>query len=426
MPSVLACSGLAASVAKVTSAQESSHAQCAETASSDAESSSSEPPDLVALVRNKCALFDDSAGADCDAEGTKRCGSDVDSIASTSPGSSLLCIDCELPDGLAVANNCYGRCLVATKPFKEGQCVYSQCTTRGSAVEYLIRVKQGASVMTYSMDTVNSVKDVNSDLRKLYTFDGFTNHGCEPNVLSIDGDDTPESLSYDMVAVRDIDIGEEILVDYATFEYECDGHQIDKCLCGSSKCRGNMRGFKHLTLDEKIEIMPHADFALVEKFVAETPNLSFVDYTHCLPGSIDVVQHGDEWEMVAAKPIRAGELLFRNTSTVVTDEDFKFVVRLRDQATLAVAGKHFLHREGYMEFLGFDSFMQHSCDPNVVQTYVSMTDYEIHARRGIKLGETITCDYTTLHNLFTGAKLVPVMSFTCRCGSACCLGEIHC
>jgi len=159
---------------------------------------------------------------------------------------------------LAVAKNCYGRCLVATKPFKKDQRIYSQCTMRGSTVEYLIRVKQGASVMTYLMDMINSVKDVNSDLRQLYTFDGFTNHSCEPNACSIDSDDAPDSLSYDMYAKRDIDIGEELSVDYATYEYECHAHPIEKCLCGSAKCRGSMRGFKHLTWDEKIEIMPHA------------------------------------------------------------------------------------------------------------------------------------------------------------------------
>mmetsp|Transcript_109031 Transcript_109031/g.351921 ORF Transcript_109031/g.351921 Transcript_109031/m.351921 type:complete len:131 (+) Transcript_109031:185-577(+) len=129
--------------------------------------------------------------------------------------------------------------------------------------------------------------------------------------------------------------------------------------------------------------------------------------------------------MVAAKPIRAGELLFRNTSTVVTDEEFKFVVRLRDQVRLAVVGEHVLHREGYMEFVVFDSFMQHSCDPNVLQHYLSKTDYEIRARRGIKLGETITWDCTATDNLFIGAKLIAVMSFTCRCGRDFCRGEIH-
>ena len=65
-----------------------------------------------------------------------------------------------------------------------------------------------------------------------YGFDSFCNHSCDPNCHHIPISDN----SYQMVATRDIQIGEELTCDYAIFDTECETHF--ECKCGTAICRG--------------------------------------------------------------------------------------------------------------------------------------------------------------------------------------------
>ena len=68
------------------------------------------------------------------------------------------------------------------------------------------------------------------------------NHGCDPNcgVLIRRG-----AKALEIHALRPIDEGEELTIDYATFEYELE-HFHRPCLCGASTCRGRITGYKDL------------------------------------------------------------------------------------------------------------------------------------------------------------------------------------
>jgi hypothetical protein len=93
--------------------------------------------------------------------------------------------------------------------------------------------------------------------------DDFVNHCCDPNAgMLIDGADVR------LIAIRDIAPGEQITFDYSTtmdeddFEFEC--------LCGSAKCRGPIRDFKHLpeTLRQyydDLKIVPRYNRRYVER-----------------------------------------------------------------------------------------------------------------------------------------------------------------
>jgi hypothetical protein len=60
------------------------------------------------------------------------------------------------------------------------------------------------------------------------------NHSCDPNV----GFSGPIHL----VALRDIEAGEQIFLDYATCVASDDGAFVMECTCGSPKCRGTITG----------------------------------------------------------------------------------------------------------------------------------------------------------------------------------------
>ncbi len=62
----------------------------------------------------------------------------------------------------------------------------------------------------------------------------FVNHSCEPN-LWMEG-------AYALVAMRDIEKGEELTADYVIWEGDEDYVSKWNCNCGSLKCRGRITG----------------------------------------------------------------------------------------------------------------------------------------------------------------------------------------
>jgi SET domain-containing protein len=59
----------------------------------------------------------------------------------------------------------------------------------------------------------------------------YTNHSCDPN-LAIQGQIV-------LVAMRDVGVGEELTIDWATTD---DGDYRLQCRCGSPRCRGTVTG----------------------------------------------------------------------------------------------------------------------------------------------------------------------------------------
>jgi hypothetical protein len=75
----------------------------------------------------------------------------------------------------------------------------------------------------------------------------FLNHSCEASAY----------VDWDAVclrAVKAIPAGAEITCNYLTTDYEL--HSPFHCRCGSPRCKGTIRGFKHLTPAEQLELEP--------------------------------------------------------------------------------------------------------------------------------------------------------------------------
>ena len=68
--------------------------------------------------------------------------------------------------------------------------------------------------------------------------DDFTNHACSPNAYVV-------FPTMEMRALRDIECGEEILVNYCATEEEL--VEPFTCRCGSPECYGQIRGFRFLS-----------------------------------------------------------------------------------------------------------------------------------------------------------------------------------
>jgi SET domain-containing protein len=77
--------------------------------------------------------------------------------------------------------------------------------------------------------------------------DNYLNHSCEPNVGFTQG-----TLS--MFALREIQVGEEILWDYSTSMNEA-GWRV-RCYCGAATCRGEIRSHCDLSDAQKAKLQP--------------------------------------------------------------------------------------------------------------------------------------------------------------------------
>lgn len=84
----------------------------------------------------------------------------------------------------------------------------------------------------------NSDVQITDDLHLVALSDGeyepvmlFLNHSCEPNV-GFGGNAV-------LVAMRDVEAGEELTTDYALFD---DGEEAMECRCGRELCRGRVAG----------------------------------------------------------------------------------------------------------------------------------------------------------------------------------------
>lgn len=71
----------------------------------------------------------------------------------------------------------------------------------------------------------------------------FMNHSCSPNTR-VEGTA--------LIALKDVKAGDELTFDYDANEYELAESFL--CRCGSDCCRGWIRGYKHLSPDQKLKV----------------------------------------------------------------------------------------------------------------------------------------------------------------------------
>jgi len=86
------------------------------------------------------------------------------------------------------------------------------------------------------------------------------NHSCAPNCgVKIN----PVTGTLDFVAFRDIAEGEEIVYDYAMRNYSVENFP-SQCRCNAPNCRGQINGWKGLSMAKKMEYINHVSPYILE------------------------------------------------------------------------------------------------------------------------------------------------------------------
>lgn len=124
-----------------------------------------------------------------------------------------------------------GKGLFAKEPFKQGEkfkIVFGEHPPVVMADEEFETYKK--SVSSWDAVYLGNGKHRVSTISREEDPSNYGNHSCGPNIAP-DGEE--------VIALRDIQAGEEITVDYAQFSPKT---WTMKCNCGAKNCRGEVRG----------------------------------------------------------------------------------------------------------------------------------------------------------------------------------------
>jgi len=205
------------------------------------------------------------------------------------------------------------------------------------------------------------------------------NHSCDPSAwLS----------GLDLVARRDLRAGDEITTDYATY---CGPSMKDfPCQCGTSACRGVIRGTDFLLPEIRARYAGH-----VSSYVS-------TEWRRAPLPAFELVSVGAETGVITRHAWRRGEAI----SDLEWAEDFDRPRR----HTLQRGPRQ--HAEPLPRPL---RFVNHSCSPS---TLFDLEAGVLRALRDLQPGDPLTCFYPA-------SEWEMAEPFTCTCGSAGCLGVIR-
>lgn len=342
-----------------------------------------------------------------------------------------------IPDGIEIKKAKYGNGLFATKFFRKGSVLYlgSQLIIPNEYAEFRLVIDNTGA--TYALNTETHSVQFSETERWLYLFDSFMNHSCDPTTISRQTGEAKRNNQYETVALRDIHPGDEITCDYNLFEYDCHGKVIEKCMCGAPTCIGRVAGYKFLSREEQKRRIQLVDTeVLIAMNSDQTDNRFYyipdlrcptdrvILETAAAPdhhsGDTSIRSETPHMRMVANRDFAKGDMICQNIS-LLFPEDSAIVIELPERGRRKWLDNliHTVNRgNGFREFYYFDSFQNHSCDPNSYMVYHDDCNYDLVASRDIQKGEEVTTDYETFDDGLDGT------SFTCACGSEKCRGIV--
>jgi hypothetical protein len=254
------------------------------------------------------------------------------------------------------------------------------------------------------MNTIIHGVSLTNNRRIIYYFDSFYNHSCEPSICTFENN--YEDCSFNVFALRDILPGEEITCDYSIFEYDCKEKCIDNCFCKSENCLKRVWGFKFLTIEQKkgrfeivdVDVLKRwADEFRIEENILpkENSDREFVIYDDLLEKyheGTEIKEDYGSYCITATKLFRKGETISMCKSILIP-ENTNIIVQIGKKRKWLDNLKYTRNRGNRIrEYYGYDTFVNHSSNPNSEIKYFSLNEYERIALKDINPGEKITCN----------------------------------
>jgi hypothetical protein len=273
---------------------------------------------------------------------------------------------------------------------------------------YNLHLRQYNGDISFKVNKTHTVQ--NGCVRDLYTYGGFINHSCDPNTKA--GDEN--TCEYETVAIKDINADDELTCNYLVFDYDCNGHSF-ACNCMSKNCVGFVAGFKNLTSEQQLGLLSEADHSIQNLYAIDN-NIVILEDLEC-PDSVEITKKNGMMSLISTRSFKVGDVVFINKMSLF-DLHTRVGVRVCNEFVHLYDDVHFTQTGTNKFCYKFDSFGNHSCDPNCSQIYTSDDSYKLVALCDISIGDEITCDYKAL---------VPQCetSFVCMCNKPNCRKIIY-
>jgi len=177
----------------------------------------------------------------------------------------------ELSEGLEIKIGVNGYSLFSTKKFNKNDFLYK-------SELHLIPYKNfNDDYIIYNLYVIDNLKNTkkydivknhttiynNIDKIAVWLFDSFVNHSCIPNVTMKFFSSLLENktVTFEMYALQDINIGDEITNNYLEFYYDSLNFE---CNCCYEKCYKNISGYKYLNDIQKNDLLDKIDKNILE------------------------------------------------------------------------------------------------------------------------------------------------------------------
>ena len=159
----------------------------------------------------------------------------------------VIAINSTVPEFIEIKDRKNGKGLFVKKSFKKGEILYTTNCFKASYEELNEEIILKTNVGEFIL-----LRDVHPDGVFLYGLDSFLNHSCNKNMFDFFQD--KDGTSYVKAASRDIEIGDELLVNYNEFIWDMERDSFD-CKCGFENCHGVIKGFKFLSKENQHKIL---------------------------------------------------------------------------------------------------------------------------------------------------------------------------
>lgn len=167
----------------------------------------------------------------------------------------------------------------------------------------------------------------------------FFNHSCDPNC----GFQALDSSL--VVAIRDIEPGEELTYDYQCMDTEASFYDGLECKCGSFKCRGVLRFDLYRNVDWQNAFYKYSG-AYVKRKIDELKTKWYSSSCYLKYYSVDGSQSQKELGLTVLKKIRKDDLvaIFSNKSNINPSSHF---IRHSEKPTCYLDGNEVFASETY-------------------------------------------------------------------------------
>lgn len=171
---------------------------------------------------------------------------------------------------LAWINSSVGNGVLVTQRIPKGTVVWVQCP-----LDIVLKPEQVTALPAASREIVEIYSYIDADGDSILCWDlgRYVNHSCNPAMLAVN--------RYVEIAVRDIEVGEELTCDYGILNYTKDL----VCGCGSPSCRKRIKATD--ALDSDAEVVTRVEAALQLAGAVAQPLKAYLPDTAGLDGCFD-------------------------------------------------------------------------------------------------------------------------------------------